>query len=154
MYPNSGVIPSMLGLYPRSVHYPQFLRHTFGCVNSWPTAKHCVYYVRSNTLFHLLDYLQQCMYNTRIPFKIRVYSCLPEDVPMTFETCRTRQKLKNPIKVLIWKGRISLVYVAQLYHNARCKKHFINCVYSNSRKNGSHFVPQTMVKLQNILLLF
>ena len=32
--PDSGVIPSMLGLYLKSVHYQQFLRHTFGYGNS------------------------------------------------------------------------------------------------------------------------
>ena len=40
-----------------------------------------------------------------------------------FETCSKCQKLKNWIKVLIWKVWISLVHVAWLYQNARCKKH-------------------------------
>ena len=62
-----------------------------------------------------------------------VYSCLPENEPTRFEPCRRHQKLKKWIKVLIWKVRISLVCVAQLYQNARCK---------NIKFVVSHFPPE------------
>ena len=42
---------------------------------------------------------------------LHVLNC-PENEPMRFETCRRCQKLKNWIKILVWKVCILLVHVA------------------------------------------
>jgi len=37
------------------------------------------------------------------------------------------EDVKTEIKALIWEVCISLVYVASLFHNARCAKHYVVC---------------------------
>jgi len=82
---------------------------------------HRSFSVASTTLFHLQDCLHRCMY---VLYHTCTYIHLLEDVPLGSKHIEDNIK----IKILVYKRCILLVYIVQLYYNARCKN--IKFLYS------------------------
>ena len=72
IYPNSGAIPFMLGLYPTS----SFFVTPLGMVTVRPKARHCVLCSIEHALPPARLFTPM---HVSIPYKNRVYSCLPKD---------------------------------------------------------------------------